>query len=149
MLTFTRDNSLGDAVFRSLLLILALLFPATAHAEWYVAETDHFVVYSESNARQTEEFASRLERFARAMRFMQNMPIEAAEPSNRLTIYRWGDVGDISRLYSPSRNGVAGFFIPRASGSVAFVPARESYTNSPGTRTSDDTALKAETILFH
>lgn len=136
---------------RGLVFILsALLVTAPARAEWWVAETDHFTVYSEGKAKETEAFTQRLERFAMAMRTMQNMPAKPDATNHRLTIYRWGDISDIARLYGDIGSPVAGFFIPRASGSVAFVPARKSFDgSSPGTRDTDEGQLDSETILFH
>lgn len=129
--------------------LCVLLLTSPARAEWWVAETDHFIIYSEGKAKETEEFAVRLQRFAMAMRTMQNMPVKPSANNVRLTIYRWGTVSDIARLAGDPSGSVAGFFIPRASGSVAFVPARETFNSSPGARGSSDTLLGAETILFH
>lgn len=84
-----------------------------------------------------------------AMRTMQNMPVKPKQSAHRLTVYRSGDTTDIARLYGDIQSPVAGFFIPRASGSVAFVPARETVSRTPGTRDSGDGELKSEIILFH
>ena len=131
-------------------ILSALLLTSPARAEWWVAETDHFIVYSEGKAKETEVFTQRLERFAMAMRTMQNMPAKPGAMNRRLTIYRWGEVSDIARLYGDIGSPVAGFFIPRAAGSVAFVPAREEFNGSSlGTRDSDEGQLGSETILFH
>lgn len=129
--------------------LCVVLLTSPARAEWWVAETDHFVIYSEGKAKDTEEFAEHLQRFAMAMRTMQNMPVKQSANHIRLTVYRWGTVNDIARLAGDPSGSVAGFFIPRASGSVAFVPARETFSSSPGARGSSDTLLSAETILFH
>lgn len=137
-------------MFRSIIVMAGLLLSTAAEASWYVAETDNFLVYAEGREAETREFASRLERYARAMRFMQNMPTSSGKAKNRLTIYRYGDREDIAELYGDRRSSIAGFFIPRSSGSVAFVPARDtSFRGSPGTRPDWDAELDAETILFH
>lgn len=131
-------------------ILSAVLLTTPARAEWWVAETDHFIVYSEGKPQETEVFTQRLERFAMAMRTMQNMPPKPGATTRPLTIYRWGDISDVARLYGDIGSPVAGFFIPRATGSVAFVPARESAdVSSLGTRDSDGGQLKSETILFH
>lgn len=136
-------------------VVAALLaLSSTAHAEWWEAETSHFIITSESSKEDVERFASRLERFDNALRYMQGLPIPGAEigRSNKVRVYRFGDTDDIGRLAGSA--GVAGFYIPRAGAAVSFVPANESDTN----RFSRDlrqrelrqkTALTAEGVLFH
>src|SRR3990170_3601729 len=102
-------------------LFLALLFAAVgpARAEWWEAKTDHFIVYSQSSAQDTRTYAEQLERFDQALRSLQG--IEADEPlsdSRRLTVFRFGDIDDIGNLFRAQ--GVAGVYMPRASGPVAF-----------------------------
>ncbi|HEX8213858.1 MAG TPA: hypothetical protein VF582_00125, partial [Allosphingosinicella sp.] len=119
----------------------ALLYASPGQAEWWRAQTGQFVVYSESAPKSTKQFAERLQRFAEAMRIMQKMPASTGRETQRLTIYRWGDASDIAELHGSSRS-VAGFYIPRATGSVAFVPARSDSMSGGG-------GLGAETVLFH
>lgn len=130
-------------------VLLAVLFAAPARADWWVADTDHFIVYSESNSKDARVFAERLERFAQAMRIMQKMPVTPGKKNGRLTIYRSGTISDIARLYGDASSSVAGFYIPRASGSVAFVPAHEERSTTPGVRDDDSRQLDSEGILFH
>lgn len=136
-------------MLRKLLLLLALGTSSAAHAEWWEAKTIHFTVYSEGEAPEAKRFAERLERFAMAMRTMQRMPVKTETHEEPLTIFRWGDISDIGEL--AGARGVAGFFIPRASGSVAFAPAREGRdrSGSPGTRAERANGLAPETVLFH
>jgi len=58
-------------MIRMLLALLVLLLPATARAEWWRAETDHFIIYSEDKKASTEQFAVELERFDNALRTLQ------------------------------------------------------------------------------
>ncbi|WP_338240563.1 hypothetical protein [Aurantiacibacter hainanensis] len=116
---------------RLLIAAFAALFVATpAHAEWYRAETNNFVIISEDGEEEVRRFAAELERFDMALRYLQNMPIGEEQPTDatKLTVYRFGDVGDIGRMAGAS--GVAGFYIPRAGDSVAFSPAREERRRS-------------------
>lgn len=132
-----------------LFAVSVLLFTSPAAARWHVAQTDHFIVYSDDGSEKTTQFAEQLERFDAAMRTMQNMPPDTAAKGKRLTIYRFGTTDDIARLYGAPESGVAGFFIPRANGSVAFVPSRESYSGTPGVRDENDSLLNSRIILFH
>jgi tetratricopeptide (TPR) repeat protein len=111
-------------MFRKALLAAALFFPAAAQAEWHSATSNHFIVYSEENPENLKEFTERLERFDQAMRAFRLIADQPRSAGRKVTIYRFGDVGEIADL-SGQRN-VAGFYIPRAEGSVAFVPRRSS-----------------------
>ncbi|MEZ0243328.1 MAG: hypothetical protein ACAH11_08140 [Sphingomonas sp.] len=117
-------------MLRRLLLLLALLvMPGVAHAEWYEASTPHFVVYSDDSPEAVKRFATNLERFDKALRFLRNLSDEPIGKANRVTIYLLKDVAAIGRLAGNS--GVAGFYIPRAGGSVAFAPRRADEGNVP------------------
>lgn len=137
---------------RVLFAAVALVFMAApaAAADWWRASTDHFIVYSETSEEEAEQFAVELERFDEAMRYLRGIAKDA-EPlpeSAKLTVYQFGDINDIGRL--AGSRGVAGFFIPRAGQSVAFVPAREARDRgSFGTRPDDESDLDAKTVLFH
>ena len=132
-------------MLRHLLALLVLTFAAPAQAEWWEAKTGQFIVYSQSSAEDTRAYAEKLERFDLALRSLQGIGAdEQMSDSRRLTVYRFGDIDDIGTL--AGAQGVAGFYIPRASGPVAFVPAKERmgrtslYKRNP---------LDAETVFFH
>ena len=47
---------------RRIFLSLAMLFMAVpAHAEWWEARTDHFIIYSKSSAADAKQFAEKAE----------------------------------------------------------------------------------------
>jgi len=87
------------------------------------------------SAAKVARFAERLERFDATLRMLTNMPAVPITPANRVTVYVVNDVGALS-----GSSNIAGFYVPRAGGSVAFVPAK-------GGDGSDD--LGAEEVLFH
>ena len=136
-------------------ILLSLLATAsTVHAEWWEAETSHFIIVSESPKDDTERFATRLERFDNALRYMQGLPVPGPEigESNKVRVYRFGDTDDIGRL--ADSDGVAGFYIPRAGNAVAFVPAKENDSdrfNRDLSRRAVEarTEMTSEDILFH
>ena len=134
---------------RRLLLFVACLFVAVpANAEWFEARTGHFIVYSESSAQDTKEFAQKLERFDMALRTLQNMPQRPAESdAERLTVYRFGQQSDIGRLAGASM--IAGFYIPREGGSVAFTPARDDGPTASIIRRDSRTDLDPMSVLLH
>ena len=102
-------------------LAAVLLLPATAHAEWHVAESDHFVIYADDSEKDIRRFSENLERFHSAMEFVTRYEQETPSPSNRVTIYVAGNSRAVKELAGENSRNVAGFYIPRAGGSVAFV----------------------------
>ena len=41
-----------------------------AHASWYAARSKHFVIYANENPKQLQAFATNLERFDQAVRWV-------------------------------------------------------------------------------
>jgi hypothetical protein len=111
-----------------LALLVFLVVPGVAHADWYEASTTHFVVYSDDKPETVRQFATNLERFDRALRFLCNLGDDTPGKANRVTIFIVGDVATISHLAHNS--GAAGFYEPRAGGSVAFVPKQGANTDA-------------------
>ena len=125
---------------------------APAQAEWWEAETDHFIVYSETSAANAKEFAEKMERLDMSLRSLQNVTFSpATSDSRKLTVFRFGDTGDIGRLVGSST--VAGFYIPNLGGSVSFTPAKSDSKSTGellGARgRSSKTNLDPQQVLFH
>lgn len=123
---------------RLALAALALLTPATAHAEWHEASTDHFVVYSDDSPERLERFATELERFDKAIRALRGLTATPVGNANRVTVYVVGGTGTVARL--AGSGNVAGFYRPRAGGSMAVAPRRAG---------TDELDLSARAILLH
>lgn len=100
----------------------AMALAAPAQAEWHKAESAHFVVYADDSERDVARFAEILERFHATMRMMTGREEVTPSPSNRLTIFAVGSAATIDKLVGDKDRNVAGFYIPRAGGSRAFVP---------------------------
>lgn len=131
---------------RFLFLLLALLaFPGVAQADWYEASTTHFVVYSDDKPETVRQFATNLERFDRALRFLCKLGDDPVGKANRVTIFIVGDVPMISRLAHNSQ--AAGFYVPRAGTSVAFVPHDGGLDQVP--EEYKDLMLTPQQVLLH
>lgn len=113
-----------------------LLSPTLAHAEWHEASSKHFVVYADEDPVELKAYTERLERFDMTLRFITGTPDKPLSPQLRVTVYVVENIAAIQKLIG--RSGVAGFYIPRASGPVAFVPKDEG-----------DGKLDGQTILQH
>ncbi len=96
-----------------------LLASAPARAEWFEASSDHFVIFADDSEADIRAFAENLERYHAAMEDFTGRSIGNPSPSNRITVFVAGSAGEVRKLARTS--SVAGFYIPRASDSVAFV----------------------------
>ena len=111
-------------MIRKLLLSAAALaiVPGAADAAWYQASSKHFVVYDDDSPGRVKAYTERLERFDQAIRYWHHTPEDTRGPSARVTIYVVSDIDAIQKIYGKGGENVAGFYDPRASGSVAFTP---------------------------
>ncbi|MFK4002691.1 tetratricopeptide repeat protein [Qipengyuania sp. NPDC077563] len=139
-------------MFKKALLIGAAVVATPAHAEdWWVAESDHFKVVSEGGREMASDVAVSLERLDQSLRLFRGLPIDEGEvaESEKVTIYQTGTIDDVGDL--ANSDGVAGFFVPRAGNSVAFVPAEEERRSRGrrGTRQSTGEELSPGQVLFH
>ncbi|MCK0128937.1 DUF1570 domain-containing protein [Erythrobacter sp. F6033] len=122
-------------------IIGCLFFAQPAFAEWHKAESDRFVIYSDSRAGDLKQFAEMLERYHVAMELESGRKVPVPSPSNRLTVYMVGSRDNLRDVYGNPNSSVAGFYIPRANGSVTFVPnikirARDTSRQGTGSRFS-------------
>jgi hypothetical protein len=134
------------------LIVASLLASTPAHAEWWEAKTEHFIVYSESSQKDARDFATKMERLDMSLRSLQNTKFApVTSDSHRLTVFRFGEIDDIGRLAGASF--VAGFYIPRLEGSVSFTPAKHDSRSTGellGARgRSSKTDLDPQSVLFH
>ncbi|WP_118857542.1 DUF1570 domain-containing protein [Sphingomonas mesophila] len=106
------------ACFGSVLLALS----APLGAAWHRASTPHFIIYSEEDPERLKAFAAMLERFDAAVRLARGMKDPPVGDGNRLTVFVVKGLAQIQRLKRGSGRNVAGFYLPRASGSIAVVP---------------------------
>ncbi len=115
---------------RNWILALALvLAPASVQAEWFEASSANFVVYADDSERDVRRFSEQLERFHAAMEIVTGLEGERPSPSNRVTVFMVRNQRQVERL-AGNRN-IAGFYIPRAGGSVAFVPRVDAKSGQP------------------
>ena len=106
-------------------MCLLLAFRVTpAHADWYRADSDHFVVYADDNIKDVTAFTRLLERFHSALSLSttaQTLP--PPSPSNRVTIFIVRNEATVRKLLADGNRYVGGFYVPRAGQSIAIVPS--------------------------
>lgn len=104
-------------------VLTCLLLATPAHAEWYEAQSDHFVIYADDRPKDVQAFSQALERYHTAIALLLGRETEAPSPSNRVTIFVVGSQSKVRKLAGDGAKYVAGFYVPSAGGSRAFVPS--------------------------
>lgn len=106
--------------------VAALLWCQPAHAAWHEASSDHFVIYADAAKSEISQFAEQLEKYHAGLALVTSSAVAKPTPSNRVTVYVVRDQREVRSLYGGKSKLVAGFYIPRAGGSMAIVPAVDS-----------------------
>jgi tetratricopeptide (TPR) repeat protein len=136
----------------SLFAAFAVLFSLPAKAiDWYVVETEHFIIYTKDSEEAAVQYGKDVERLDQALRIVSGvgMDTEAMSESSKVVVYRFGETRDMGRLLG--NRFVGGFFRPDATGSVAFVPRRETISREKGFADAryKGTALPPKGVMFH
>lgn len=87
-----------------------------------MASSDHFVVYADDSEKDIRRFAEMLESYHEAIAYVIQRKAEKPSPSNRVTIFAVGSIRDLKALAGGNNKFIAGFYVPRAGGSRAFIP---------------------------
>lgn len=109
----------------------AFVAAAPAAAAWEKASSAHFVIYADESPDKLREFATRLEKFDKAVRQVRGMADPAMGDGNRLTVFVVPTVADVQKLaanMSDLTPNLAGFYQGRAEGSIAVVPKKSNDT---------------------
>lgn len=132
---------------RLLLAFFALFLTTPAAANWHEARTKHFIIYSQQKPDDLRAYAERLERFDTAVRKVRGMEDPPLTDGGKLTIYILPTVTDLRRLAGVSvDSGILGYYMGRASGSVAFFSNREE--RSSGRQRAED-RIRPEHVFQH
>ena len=133
-------------MFRKLLLLLCLLVPTAAHADWHEARSPNFIVYSQGSAEDAREFALKLERFDFVLRTAHKV---SAPPSpNPLRVFLMQSVNGVREL--AGSDSVVGYYVPSARASMLVGTRNRLSGISPDVRTANQQVeLDPESILLH
>ena len=116
---------------RFFLIVAALLLPGAAQAEWLESSSTQFVVYADDSERDIRKFSEQLERYHEAMAIITGRQLPVPSPSSRVTVFVVRNAAEVQRLMGTSERALRGFYLPRAGGSVAFVPKVEVRNGQP------------------
>lgn len=126
--------------FRFVLGVAALLAAVPAAAAWQEAKSRHFIIYSEQKPEELKRYAQQLERFDQAVRVARGMKDPPLSDAGKLNVFVLRSSDAVAAMIGAQGSGVAGFYIPKASGAVAFVHRERS-------RGKFD--LTSEAVFFH
>lgn len=132
---------MSSAGWRALTGLVAVSIASICNAAWLRASSTHFVLYADESPAQLRAFAEKLERFDDAVRHVRNMGDPPVGDGNRLTVFVVRSDGEVQKLIHDKTGDIRGFYIPRASGSVAFVPRKS------GSGSQWD--LDSDIVFFH
>jgi tetratricopeptide (TPR) repeat protein len=110
--------------YKTFFAVGLLCAASSAQAQWRRFETQHFIIYSESNDKRVTELATGLESIDGLMRMATGLPMGAAPVKVR--IYEMGDEGEVQTALGTDNPGVAGFYTSNALGPYA-VTLRRAY----------------------
>lgn len=100
----------------------------TAHAQWHVADTAHFAIYSKSSPAEIEELAGRLEAYDKLMRMATSIPEDKAPVKVR--IYEVDGTTDIEKALGLNSTGIAGFYHSNILGPFLVTPRKTHFGRS-------------------
>jgi hypothetical protein len=133
-------------MIRRILGVLALLFATSAHATWYEATSNNFIVYSQGSEQEARDFAAQIERFRFVLRTFR--PIPQDQPAARLRVFLLPDENAVVRMAGGS---VVGYYVADARG-LMLVGTRHGTSALNDIRSARDSAadnIDPESVLFH
>lgn len=107
----------------------AVVSNTPALAAWNVAQSKHFVIYSDDTPRHLTEFATQLEQFDQAVRFASRMNDPEIGKGNRLTVFVVPTEKDVRTIMRDKTGFFDGFYTGRVEGSLAYVPKKTENEN--------------------
>jgi tetratricopeptide (TPR) repeat protein len=105
-----------------------------AHADWYRAETDRFVVYGEGRESKVREYAAKLQTFDAVLRAFHPVT-KTKDPATKVEVYLVDGIRGLRRIRPGLGNLVAGFYAASNEGVIAAA--------------ATEGTLQAEDVLFH
>lgn len=114
-------------------LVLGLILAATpARADWLRAESEHFIVYSDTREGELRSYVRKLERFDALLRL--HFPVADQRVPTPLTLYVVNGASELRRARPGIGSSVAGFYLPSDQGVFAIFDRRRN---------------ESDTTLFH
>jgi tetratricopeptide (TPR) repeat protein len=124
-------------MIRKLLVLLCLILPAAARAEWREATSTNFAVYTEGSEQLAREFAAKLERYNYVLRRFHNVREPAQAP--RFRVFLLENIEAVQRMASARGSGIGGYYV-RDARALMFIGMRAAGAQR---------GFEADIVLFH
>lgn len=122
-------------MIRKLLVLLCLLLPTAARAEWREVTSNNFVVYTEGTEAEARNFAAKLERYNYVLRRFHNVREPAQAP--RFRVFLLENIDAVQRM--AGSGGIAGYYV-RDARALMFVGMRAAASHR---------GFDPDLVLFH
>src|SRR5438445_1364546 len=102
--------------------VVVALSATPANAAWYEAQSKHFIIYADASPKQLQAYATKLEQFDQAVRWVMHYEDPPVGDGNRVTVFALSTVDAVQRMVEKRAGrvaNIAGFYQPRAEGCLA------------------------------
>ncbi len=130
-------------MFRKLLVLLALLLPVAAQAQWTRAESTNFIAYSNGSAEDLKERVEALEKFGRVLQTMTGARRPKEVPV-KIKVYFLPSQTEVADSLPYPAGGVLGYYNTTMRGPFTVMP-RQDLKDAATRRTQ----FSAVTVLQH
>lgn len=127
---------------------IALALPTPALAEWRVAESENFEIYSEEKPADMVELAIKLERFK--MLLSHRSGVTKERPGKKLKIYWVDDAFQVQKLIKGGFGYIQGYYVAATPyGAIAVTPGRTRTSGSRHVGGNRAETIDPDVVLFH
>lgn len=126
---------------------LALL-AAPAMAEWKVATSEHFEMYSQEKESEVVDFVAKLERFNMILTHFSG--IKAERPGRRVKVYWVRNANQVQEIVRAIGSGIQGYYTSATPyGAIAVVPGETKARGSRHAGAEKQEGIDPEDVIFH
>ena len=126
--------------------VLALSAPAMA--EWKVATSEHFEMYSQEKESEVVDFVAKLERFNMLLTYFSGVAQE--RPGRRLKVYWVRNANQVQEIIRAINSGVQGYYVSATPyGAIAVVPGETKARGSRHAGADKQEGIDPEEVIFH
>ena len=120
----------------------ALAMAAPASAVWQQASSKHFVIYGDMPRDELQAYATRLEKFDAAARYVRKMPDPDVGDGNRVQVLVVPTMLDVNRTLGSAQAGVGGYYVGAVTGPFIVTPRKAR-------QILDYQKLEPEVVFYH